>query len=219
MLAARMVGLAFSNGPAAIPPWGGHEPILSTGPIAAGFPGSPSPAIVDLSTSAISRGVIAQAAAAGRRLPDGVAFDSEGRPTTDAQAALAGMLAPMGGAKGFSLGFLVEAITGALVGPRLSSEIADPLNPEAAGASQRVALLLLAINPISVSPDGSAHERWARLQHDVSSAGGRSPGSGRPLDPPDSHPLTLARNVVAAVAEAVRSRGVALPESWTRALS
>ena len=215
MLDARMVGLAFSNGPAAIPPWGGHAPVLSTGPIAGGFPGSPSPAIVDLSTSAISRGAIVQAAAAGRPLPDGVAFDREGHPTTDARAALDGMLAPMGGAKGFSLGFLVEAITGALVGTRLSTDIADPLSPKVAGSSQRVAHLLLAIDPMRISPDGSSYERWTRLQSEVRSAGGRPPGSERPLDPPDSHPLTIARSVAGAVAEAAGKLGVALAASWT----
>ncbi len=55
-LAAGMVALVFSNGPAVMPPWGGHEPLLSTSPLAAGIPSRPKPAIVDLATSAVARG-------------------------------------------------------------------------------------------------------------------------------------------------------------------
>src|SRR5260370_295823 len=35
---ARLAGFAFTNSPAAIPPWGGKEALFRTNPVAAGFP-------------------------------------------------------------------------------------------------------------------------------------------------------------------------------------
>jgi (2R)-3-sulfolactate dehydrogenase (NADP+) len=111
-----LVGIIFSNGPAVMPPWGGHTPVLSTSPIAAGIPTNP-PTIIDMATSAVARGKIAAKAQSGEPLEPGWAFTADGQPTTDAKAALSGMLAPLGGAKGYALAVLVESLTGALIGP------------------------------------------------------------------------------------------------------
>ena len=111
------MSLVFSCGPAVLPPWGGTERLLSTSPIAAGFPTGPRPVIIDLALSTVARGKIAAYAQRGEPLPDGWALDADGNPTNDAQEALVGMLSPLGGAKGFALAYLVEALTGALIGP------------------------------------------------------------------------------------------------------
>src|SRR5690606_23493529 len=89
------IGLVFSNGPAALPPWGGTKALLSTSPIAAGIPLSPRPAVVDLALSAVARGKVGAKARAGEPIPEGWALDREGRPTTDPREALTGMLAPL----------------------------------------------------------------------------------------------------------------------------
>ena len=80
MLDAGLVGLVFSNGPAVMPPWGGYTPVLSTSPLAVGIPTSPRPAIVDLATTAVARGRIAEAANAGCAPAQGWALDAEGSP-------------------------------------------------------------------------------------------------------------------------------------------
>ena len=69
-----------------------------------------------MATSAVARGKIAAHADRGAELPPGWALDSSGEPTTDPLAALHGLLAPMGGAKGFALALLVEALAGGLAG-------------------------------------------------------------------------------------------------------
>ena len=71
MVEAGLVGVVFSNGPAVMPPWGGRDAVFSTSPIAAGIPTRPRPSIVDLATSAVARGTVAEAAAAGRPIPEG----------------------------------------------------------------------------------------------------------------------------------------------------
>lgn len=77
---AGFVALVFSNGPAVMPPHGGRRPVVSTSPIAAGFPTSP-PAIVDLATSVVARGRIAEAAGqASSSGTDGLSIDPESQP-------------------------------------------------------------------------------------------------------------------------------------------
>ena len=57
------------------------------------------------------------ALAEGRRLPEGVALDSRGEPTTDPEAALrGGALLPFGGHKGYALALAVQILTTALTG-------------------------------------------------------------------------------------------------------
>lgn len=131
--AARMVGLAFSNSPSAMPAAGGRHPIFGTNPIAAVFPrGASPPLVIDLSLSEVARGKLMVAARDGKPIPEGWALDREGRPTTDPKAGLEGSMLPMGGAKGAMLALVVEllvtALTGAAIGFEASSFFVDEGN-------------------------------------------------------------------------------------------
>ncbi|MHB1712128.1 MAG: Ldh family oxidoreductase [Acidimicrobiales bacterium] len=213
MVEQGKIGLVFSNGPAVMPPWGGHSPVLSTSPLAMGVPTSPRPAIVDMATSTVARGKIAEAAAAGEQLPEGWAFDGHGAPTTDPAAALRGMLAPMGGAKGFALAFLVEALTGALVGPNLAGDVADPLSTDGAALPQRIGHLVIAVDPSRFDVDGHGQERLDLLARRVHDAGGRLPGAGRPLPSgiADADPLIITDTLAGQLAGLATERGLDRP--------
>lgn len=178
--AQGLVTLLFSTGPAVMPPWGGSKPVLSTSPIAAGLPTNPV-SIIDLATSAVARGKIAAKAQKNEALEPGWAFTASGEPTTNAKEALAGMLAPLGGAKGYALAVLVEALTGALIGPTLSKNIPDMFAKEQAALPQEIAHFVIAIDAEKLSVDGS-HQRLPELAEAVRDAGGRMPGSNR-VDP------------------------------------
>ena len=68
--AAKMVGLAFGNSPAAMPAWGGKRGIFGTNPIAAAFPrASDAPLLIDLSLSEVARGKLMIAAKKGESIP------------------------------------------------------------------------------------------------------------------------------------------------------
>lgn len=189
-LDAGLLTLAFSNGPAVMPAWGSSAPLLSTSPLAAGIPARPRPVIVDMATSAVARGKIAAHAKNGTELPPGWALDSEGQPTTDPQAALRGLLAPLGGAKGFALALLVEALAGGLAGPHLSAEVTDMFAEADAARPQRIGHLLIALQPGQFDGGtGAARERLDRLAASVVAAGGRLPGARRPL-PQDVDPAS-----------------------------
>ena len=138
-LAAKggVIALAFSNTPPAMTPPGGRLPLLGTNPIAAAFPTSGQPVVVDMATTLVARGRILQAAQAGELIPEGWAIDALGRPTTDPTAALQGALSPLGGAKGFGLALLVEVLSavlsGSAVGPDVGGTFAATDSPSDVG--------------------------------------------------------------------------------------
>lgn len=179
---AGCVGLVFSNGPAVMPAWSGDRALLSTSPLAGGFPGQPAPAIVDLALSTVARGKIAAYARANQALPAEWALDADGRAITDPNAALQGMLAPIGGAKGFALAFLVEALTAGLIGPALSSDQPDFYDSKSIAMPQGIAHLVLAVDPHRTDAGGDPMgpaRRLGELRARVEASGGRVPGSRR----------------------------------------
>ncbi len=118
-----MIGLAFSNSPAAMPAWGGKRALFGTNPIAAIFPRRDAlPLSIDLSLSEVARGKVMVAAQQGKPIPLGWALDRDGAPTTDAKAALAGMMLPAGGVKGAMLALMVELLCVALTGANYGFE-------------------------------------------------------------------------------------------------
>lgn len=216
MVRQSLIGLVFSNGPAVMPAWEGNRPILSTSPIACGIPTTPGPTIIDLATSTVARGKIAEAAAEGVSIPDGWAFDMSGQPTNDPNEALKGMLSPMSGAKGFALALMVEALTGGMVGPNLSTGIADALSKEVAHIHQGVSHLVIALNPTVFDPSGKYEERLEELASSVSDSGGRLPGSAHafPDESGPEAPLTIADSVANELAAYADKYSVDLPSGW-----
>lgn len=216
LVEAGVAGLVFSHGPAVMPPWGGTSPVLSTSPVAVGVPaggdgsGGGDPLIIDLATSAVARGRIAQHARDGVPLQEGWAFAADGEATTDAAAALHGMLAPLGGAKGSALALAVEALTAALVGPTLSKDLADMFQPADAGRPQRVAHLLVALDADRCSVDGDWAARMATLAEGVRGAGGRLPGERRvpPDQLPGGAPVPVAPDTLAELGHWADELGV-----------
>ena len=189
MINKGLIGIAFSTGPAVMPPWGGNSALLSTSPIAAGIPTNP-PSVIDLATSAVARGKIQAKAQAGAELEPGWAFTKDGLPTTDAKEALAGMLAPLGGAKGYAIAVLVEALTGMLVGPALAKNIPDMFSADQDANPQEISHFIIAIDASKLSVDGK-NSRSTDFVSAVTDAGGRLPGSNR-VNPEN---LNLSENI------------------------
>lgn len=119
--AAGLFALCFGGGGhakwAAVVPFGGAEPVMSTNPYALALPGDAAgPLAVDFATSASANGKIALAAREGRSLPPGTIIDREGRASTDpADFSAGGALLTMGGPKGSGMGLVAE-LMGLLLG-------------------------------------------------------------------------------------------------------
>jgi (2R)-3-sulfolactate dehydrogenase (NADP+) len=176
---AGLVGIAMGNSPAAMPAWGGKRALFGTNPIAAAFPRRDAPALsIDLSLSAVARGRIMVAARKGEAIPEGWALDSEGRPTTDARAALAGSMLPAGGVKGAMLALIVELLVVALSGSAFGFE-SDSFFVEE-GKPTRIGQALLAIDPGALAGEAVYLERVeALIAAMVEDSGVRLPGERR----------------------------------------
>ena len=122
-----LVAVLACNTPAYLAVEGSAEPCLGTNPIAWACPRRDGPpVVVDLALAASSSAAIEVAAAAGAKLPRGVAIDADGKPTRDAAAALdGGAQLPAGGIKGALLALLVEVLSGGLAGGDLAVDSDD----------------------------------------------------------------------------------------------
>lgn len=175
---AGLVSFMFANTPEAMAPWGGKRALFGTNPIAFGAPRRAGlPVIVDLALSQVARGNILTAAQAGKPIPEGWAFDAEGRPTTDAQAALqGGTLLPMGGAKGSALALMVEILAAPLIGASLSTEATSFFTPD--GAPPGVGQLIIALDPAAFAGSDAYLDRVEELLGAIEAQeGARVPGS------------------------------------------
>ena len=176
---AGMIGLAFSNSPAAIAPWGGSRPLFGTNPIAAIFPREGTdPLAIDLALSEVARGKLMVAAKDGKDIPLGWAIDAEGQPTTNPAKGLKGSMAPAGGVKGAMLALTVELLVTALSGARFGFEADSFFDVE--GNKPRIGQLFLVINPGALGGANVFAERVETLVHAMLEDGGvRLPGARR----------------------------------------
>ena len=158
-----LVGIMFANSPAAIAPWGGSKALFGTNPIAFAAPRAAGmPLVVDLSLSKVARGKIMVAAQKDEPIPEGWAVDSAGRPTTDAKAAMAGTMLPMGDAKGSALVLMVEILAATLTGASYGYEASSFF--DAGGAPPRVGQTMIAIDPAATVDIFTGNAFGARLE-------------------------------------------------------
>lgn len=108
--------LLFANDSGAaqgVAPPGALEARLSTNPLAAGVPRAQAPhLVIDLSTSVVAHGKVRVLEDAGMPVPEAWMRD--------------GLMQPLGGAKGFALALLVEALAGVVSGAGAASAHPGP---------------------------------------------------------------------------------------------
>lgn len=173
-----LIGLAFANTPQAMTSWGGSKALLGTNPIAFAAPrASGAPIVIDLALSLVARGKIQTAAQKGDPIPADWALDAAGQPTTDAKAAMAGTLAPAGGAKGAALALMVELLAAAVTGANFAGEASSFF--EGAGEPPGVGQLFIAVSPDAFAGRARVLERIEALAGAIEGDGARLPGTRR----------------------------------------
>ena len=121
--------LCFTNAPPAIAPYGAKKKLFGTNPICFGTPtGSKVPFILDTSVSMINRGKIRMAARQGKKIPNGVALDKFGKPTTNAIKALEGVQLPIAEFRGSGLAWMVDILSGVFTGGNHAGRVKDPFD-------------------------------------------------------------------------------------------
>lgn len=184
--AEGLLTIIISNATPWVAPHGSVDGRFGTNPVCYGFPSTGDPIIWDIGTSSIMHAEVMLARRLGLPIPEGRAFDPDGNPTTDPDAALAGAFTPWGGHKGSGLGLVVQLL-GILAGsPVIVPDLAnfgylmitmkpDLMMPEAEYRAKvtEYAELVRASRPLSGGPavrmpfDRSASERRRRIAEDA----------------------------------------------------
>jgi (2R)-3-sulfolactate dehydrogenase (NADP+) len=173
-----LVSMMFANSSAAMAPTGGAVPFFGTNPIAWAAPRVDGvPVVADFSSSAVAWVKVNEAARAGNDIPLGWALDAAGHPTTDANAALAGSMAPAGGHKGSALALLVDIMGGGVTGSNFSFEASGFGGNE--GGPPDVGQVILAIDPTATTGNGFVGRLEIELAAMTAQPGVRLPGDRR----------------------------------------
>ena len=202
------IGIAASNTRPMMPAPGGAKAVVGNNPLAIAAPAADGaePIVLDMALSEAALGKIRLAAQEGRDIPPTWATDAEGRPTTDPEAAIAGLLLPIGLHKGYGLALMVDVLTGVLAGggfgQRVNGLYADVAVPN------DVAHMFVALDVAAFAPPDAFAERLATLAAEVTGAD-RAPGVERVYLPGE---LAAERRAAAA------RDGVALDRSTLDAL-
>jgi LDH2 family malate/lactate/ureidoglycolate dehydrogenase len=156
-------------------PHGAAEPFLGTNAVAVAVPmGRHGTFCLDTSASTVARGRILRAAALGEAIEPGWAVDADGRATTDAAAALAGAVLPLGGAKGSGLAFAICLLAGTLGGAPFDPDVVPTVGPHA-GDRQDLGQLFVVLDPWRLA---SREEATARVEQLVDRLQGLRPAEG-----------------------------------------
>jgi LDH2 family malate/lactate/ureidoglycolate dehydrogenase len=82
--------------------------------------------VLDIANTAVARGKIYLARQKGEAIPATWALSADGGPTTDAAAALTGLIAPMAGHKGYAIAVMMDMLSGVLTGSAFGAAVQGP---------------------------------------------------------------------------------------------
>jgi len=171
---ADCVGIVMCNTRPLMPAPGGAERVVGNNPIAIAVPSDgPIPIVLDMATSEAAMGKIRMAEKDGQAIPPSWAVRSDGIATTNPSEAIAGMLLPAGGPKGFGLAFLIDLLCGLLSGGASGSAV-QPLYGDA-GIPYDSSHLFIAID-IAHFGDPAAVKSAAGVAAERIRSGKRAPG-------------------------------------------
>lgn len=168
-----MIGVAGSNALPTMAPWGGVDKIVGLNPISIAVPGGEhGPIVLDVALGATAHGKIRVYAQKEQPIPEGWAFDAAGAPTTDAAAALEGLIQPIGGHKGIGLAVMVGLLASVLSGAGYGTESGNMVDGATPGADGQF-YLAINVSAFRDIADFAGHvDRIARQYRDSRRADG-----------------------------------------------
>jgi LDH2 family malate/lactate/ureidoglycolate dehydrogenase len=160
-----MIGIATTNALPTMAPWGGVDKIVGINPLAVAIPAHREPPVVlDIAFGATAHGKIRVYHQKGHPIPEGWAFDAEGRPTTDAAAALEGLIQPIGGHKGVGLGIVMGMLATLLSGAAYGTELGNMVDGPTAGLDGH---LFMAIDIAAFQPPAAFKQRVDTISRQI----------------------------------------------------
>ena len=186
-----------------VAPDGSAEPKLGTNPFSYAFPYNGGEVVFDNATAAMAFFGIVEAKLKGEVLPEGIGYDKDGNPSTDAAAVLGGSIATFAAHKGYGLSLLVQLLGGPF------SMAGTPGVNEGDGSGTFV----LAIDAGLLAGKEEYLKRATELVKQIKSA---KPLSGRQVVLPGEHGDQLAKQAIESnqieIADAIWSELVAFVE-------
>jgi LDH2 family malate/lactate/ureidoglycolate dehydrogenase len=208
------LGWATSNAFPRVAPYGGVTAALGTNPFAFAAPLRDGQSIlVDFSTGALAGGTIRQALAEQRDLPPGLVVAEDGRDIVDPVQANQETILPFGGAKGFTLGLMIEILSGVITGAAISHEIASFYNDFTRPAN--LGHFFLALDIAKFMPMEPYYERMETLLAFIKAAKLRE-GFAEILIPGEMRWRTYQRQLVEGLQLSTQTRQslINLAEEW-----
>lgn len=207
-MAARRgcIGFLSTNASPAMAPWGAMEKRLGANPWSWAAPaGKHPPLMLDIANTAVARGKLYAAEARGEPIPSDWAIDSQGRPTTDAAAGIAGTILPMASHKGYAISMVIDMLSGILSGSGFGTGVTGPYVPEGQSGAGHLAL---AIDIEACRPLPEFEADMEDLIEEIKSAR-PTPGSSGIFYPGEIEAKNEAR---------ISQEGITLPEAVTTEL-
>ena len=107
----------MARAPPDIAPYGGYEALFGTNPMSFAIPANPEPLFLDMGMSTLTFGDLLNAKTSNKKIPEKMALDSKGNPTTDPSEAMKGSILSFDRSyKGTGLAMMVEILSGAWTG-------------------------------------------------------------------------------------------------------
>lgn len=191
------LGFACCNAGASMPATGGTSAVVGTNPASFAVPGGDRPPVLDMAMTHVARGKIRRAAAEGRTIPPDWATDANGVPTTDPETAIAGMMAPMAGHKGYATSAMVELMCGVLSGGPVSTGVRGATDY---GGDAGVSFSVFAVDLSRIVDIDTYAGRVDELREQIEATAAPGQRTHLPGGPQDVH------------AEEVAQRGLTVPE-------
>lgn len=108
-------------------PAGGTRAGVGNNPFSLALPtGFGPPMVLDVSCSMAAKNTLYRAAERGEPIPEGIAVDEHGQPTTDPHAALRGAMLAFGGHKGAGLAMFIGALSALLPDANIGPGVPGP---------------------------------------------------------------------------------------------
>lgn len=185
------IGMLAANGGPAMAPWGGKRMAVGTNPWSIAAPAGPlPPMMLDIANTVVARGKIFLARQKGARIPEHWALDAEGRRTTDAVAALAGVIQPMAEHKGYAIALMMDVLAGVLSGSGILTEVNSPFKTD---QPSRCGHFFLALHIEAFGPREAFEARMQRMIAELKAVP-RAPGFEEILYPGELEARNEARH-------------------------
>src|SRR5258706_2386520 len=194
---AGCIGFLSTNASPSMAPWGGRRKGVGNNPWSIAAPaGRHPPMVLDIANTAVARGKVYLARQRHQSIPAGWALDNDGGSTLDAQAAIEGIILPMGRHKGYGISVMMDVLSGVLTGSGFASAVHGPYQTD---HRSQCGHLALAMDIEAFQPLGEFHARMEAFIAELKSTP-RAPGFDEIYYPGEIEARAAKRNAEGGLA-------------------